>query len=253
MSNIKRAVVFAGYSPDGRIYKDVFPYLEELRKYSEYIIAVYDNKNIEQTELEKLKMYVDEYIIDRHGEYDFGSYKRGFFRLKEKQILDSTDKLLFCNDSIIYQGKSLDLFFKLETEKDFYGLTSYRKEKTENDVNFDDLFHIQSYFLSISKNIYNKIWFNDFISSIKKELDKDDIINRYEIGISRLIEKNGYKIDSFYPTLSCASVNPCLFFLSKTSCFSWGEEQFIFDFCEDEEFFLFEKRNVADLYTIKED
>jgi hypothetical protein len=61
--------------------------------------------------------YVDALIIGRHEEYDFGSYKRGYSYLREKGVLDKVDKLIFCNDSVIFQGRSLEPFFKREREK----------------------------------------------------------------------------------------------------------------------------------------
>jgi len=232
---IKRAVVFAGYSPDGKIFNDVFPYLEELKKHSEYIITVYDNDRLLKSDAEKLVEFADGLILERHGEYDFGSYKRGYSLLKEKGILDSVDKLIFCNDSVIFQGRSLEPFFKKEEKKDFYGFTAYKKGIQYNTAEKNIPPHIQSYFLSISKEIYSTEWFDKFMMSITKEPDKNNVIAKYELGISALIKDHGYDLKTFYPALE---VEPCRTFLARFSGFH--EEM--------EELFFLEKRQYAIAY-----
>ena len=235
MMGKKRAVVFAGYSPNGLIFNDVFAYWRELRKYADYIIAVFDNDGLPKSELDKLPNYVDACILSRHGEYDFGSYKRGFFFLKEKGILDKVDKLILCNDSVIFQGRTLEPFFKREEMKDFYGFTSYSRGVLPDTFQWVNLPHIQSYFLSISKEIYSQDWFSDFMKSVEKQDEKFNVIAKYEIGISKLIEKHGYELTSFYPRLD---TEPCRVFLSRFRGFN----------TEQEELFLLEKRQYAIAY-----
>ena len=228
-----RAVILAGYSWDGKIFEDVFLYLEELRKYSDIIVAVYDNDQLYKSDVERLmSKYADVCILGRHGEYDFGSYKKGYLFLQEKGILNSVDKLILCNDSVIFQGRSLEPFFKREEIKDFYGFTSYKRGVHQDTFEWDDIPHIQSYFLSISKEIFLTKWFDEFIKSIEKQNHKFNVVAKYEIGISKLIEQHGYKLSSFYPMLS---TEPCRTFLSKFRGFH--EEQ--------ENLFLLEKRQYA--------
>ena len=232
----KRAIVFAGYSYDGLVFDDVYPYLKELRKYADYIVAVYDNEKLNDDVVKKLmRDYVDTLIVSRHEEYDFGSYKRGYSYLKEKGVLDKVDKLILCNDSVIFQGRGLEPFFKREVKKDFYGFTAYKKGIQYNTPQKNIPPHIQSYFLSISKEIFSQDWFNDFIMSVKKESGKEDVIINYELGISQLIAKHGYPLTSFYPALE---VELCRTFLARFSGFH--EEM--------EELFLLEKRKYAIAY-----
>ena len=231
----KRAVVFAGFSPNGRIFEDVFPYLEELRNHAGYIVAVYDNAQLNESDKQKLTSLVDALIIQRHEEYDFGSYKRGFCFLKENGILNQADKLLLCNDSVIFQGRSIEPFFKREETKDFYGFTAYKKGIQYNTPQKNIPPHIQSYFLSISKEIFDTDWFQNFIMSVKKEAGKSDVIVNYEIGLSQLIREHGYKLTSFYPALE---VEPCRTFLARFSGFHE----------ELSELFFLEKRQYAIAY-----
>ena len=234
--SVKRAVVLAGYSYDGHIFKDIFSYLEELRKYSDFIVAVYDNNALIKSDVEKLlSKYADICILNNHKEYDFGSYKRGYFYLKEKGILNSVDKLILCNDSVIFQGRSLERFFRNEEKKDFYGFTSYKKGMHEDTFEWDIIPHVQSYFLSVSKEIFLRDWFEDFMKSIEKQKEKYNVVAKYEIGISKLVEKHGFQLSSFYPMLE---TEPCRTFLARFSGFHK----------ELEELYLLEKRQYAIAY-----
>ena len=174
----RRAICFAGYSANCVIDKNVILYLKELKKYSDYIVYVTDN-NIIPSELKKIKNIVDAVICERHNEYDFGSYKRGYFLLKEQNILEKVDSLLFVNDSVIYNGKSLKEVFDLSENKPFYGLTvnshGYNK-LSEGMYGWIKAPHIQSFFAQVSKDIFNSNWFYDFMQSIQHLENKKDII-----------------------------------------------------------------------------
>lgn len=196
----KRACIFASYNKDGIISNDIIRYLKELKKYNDYIIFIADNPIIEK-ELKKISKIVDSYIFQKHGEYDFGSYKRGYFVLKELGVLNKIDALLFCNDSIKYVGKSLKNVFKQSIGHNFFGITSNTGGYKFNDNTYYSNIgssHIQSYFYILSNEIFNSDWIEKFYLSIKKENSKINIIIKYEMGLSKLIKEQGYDIYTFY-------------------------------------------------------
>lgn len=119
-----RVAVFASYDKDNIIQDYVVYYLSELKKVSEKIIFVADC-NYSVDELGKIKHLANEIISKRHGEYDFGSYKRGFFKAKELGWLENCDELILCNDSCygpIYDLKNIFYNMSLH-KKDFWGIT----------------------------------------------------------------------------------------------------------------------------------
>ena len=95
---MKRIAIFAHYDKDNLIEDYVLYYLSELKKNVDDIIFVSDS-NIKQQELDKIKSLVRHYIVGKHGEYDFGSYKRGFKWSNKNLNLANYDELIFCNDS----------------------------------------------------------------------------------------------------------------------------------------------------------
>lgn len=221
----QRAVIFAGYSYNGCLYPDVPAFLEELKKYTDYLIYVSDNSELEQSSIETVARYANKIILGKHNKYDFGSYQAGFNYLYDnKTIYDNLEQIFFCNDSIIYQGQSLESFFKKGINKDFYGLTwhayGFYRNVTESGISYPwaHLPHIQSFLFSVSKEIANKEFFRNFINNIEIEKCKDDIIAKYEIGLSQLISSNGYELHSYYPKVD-ASFEPCGYFLSDGSSY----------------------------------
>lgn len=96
--SFKRLAVFASFNKDGLILDYVVYYLKELKKVVDGIIFVTDNP-ILPTELEKIKDFIVYAECQRHEEYDFGSYKRGFFWAKKNGLLKDCEELVFCNDS----------------------------------------------------------------------------------------------------------------------------------------------------------
>ena len=80
--------------------------------------------DVDNKELEKIQKYCRFIKANKHGEYDFGSYKRGYILAKENNILEQADELIFANDSCY--GPLYDLgkvFEKMETQDiDFWGM-----------------------------------------------------------------------------------------------------------------------------------
>lgn len=142
--------------------------------------------------------------------------------LKKLKILDSVDNILFCNDSVIYNtNASLEPLMEGVKLNDFYGLTINKKGYSKKLILGEDDPHIQSYFLSVSKNIFSKKFFVKFIKSIKKEKRKVRIIYKYEQGLSRTIISHGFSPLSFYPQRDNDSAypDPYYYYLSKDSSF----------------------------------
>ena len=218
LKDSKVAAVVAMHNKNAVIDDNLIKYLSEIKKYTGFIVIAADHPII-PNELEKIKNIVDAVIFTKHYEYDFGSYKRGYFLLKKLGLLQLINNLVFLNDSVIYIGDSLSQQFKQLQEKDFYGLTvnsyGYTRVGTSS-AGYDWGYspHIQSYFFSVSSKIFNAQWFNQFMQKIKYEREKEDIIINYEMGLSKLIISHGYSLNSFYPVIREKSPGPCEMYLS---------------------------------------
>ncbi len=197
---MKRAVIFAHYDKDSIIDDYVIYYIENLKKVADVIVFVSCN---DLAEAEKNKLNVNHIISEEHKEYDFGSYKRGFFYLKENNMLNDIDELIFANDSCYAPLFPFeDMFDKMEKEQcDFWGVTKnnfgIKKDSKKNKYCRAIRPHIQSYFLVFRNKVIHSDIFWNFINNIKIEDNKNDIIINYEIGLSEILTKYGLKSQAY--------------------------------------------------------
>lgn len=181
MSQNKRLFLFAAYDPNSIINDALLYYVSELSKFGDIIICM--DCDCTQSEIDKLKPYSIHQIANRHGEYDFGSYKRAFQYARDNDLLQNYEYVYLVNDSVF--GPMMDLketFDKInEISKDAVGLIESR-HKTHK--------FMESWFVQLNQKIFLSKWFDEFLSSVKKELYKSTITVKYEHGLTKLIEKH---------------------------------------------------------------
>lgn len=182
MSQNKRLFLFAAYDPNSIINDAMLYYVSALSKFGDIIICI--DCDCTQSEIDKLKPYSIYQIANRHGEYDFGSYKRAFQYARDNNLLQNYEYVYLVNDSVF--GPMMDLketFDKInEISKDAVGLIESR-HKTHK--------FMESWFIQLNQKIFLSKWFDEFLSSVKKESHKATITVKYEHGLTKLIEKHG--------------------------------------------------------------
>ena len=180
----KRVAIFATYSEDGVISPQVAPYVAGLREIAKTIVVVFDN-DLLPDEAKKLKGLADNVITGRHGEYDFGSYKRGIAWAREAGHLNQVDNLILCNDSCYGPINSFEPMFTTMDSRnhDFWGVTDSHQYS----------YHLQSYFLVFSKTIVDSPVFKKFFQDIKKQDNVHEVIQKYELGLTKTLINSGFK------------------------------------------------------------
>ena len=196
---MKRIAVFASYSKDGIIAEYVLYYLRGLKKVVSDIIFIADNEVLEGEE-KKIDGLVTYCKCERHGCYDFGSYRRGFEWAEKNGILKDADELIFCNDSCygpIFPFE--EVFTKMESRNcDFWGLTESHFE----------IFHVQSYFLVFKKNVFSSHEFIEFVNSFERQNSFWDYVTKYELHFADTLIKAGFKADSYTSYFNYNRLNP---------------------------------------------
>jgi lipopolysaccharide biosynthesis protein len=127
-------------------------------------------------------------IAERHGEYDFGSYKRGYFWAAEKGILSKYDWIYFVNDSAYGPLRPLGPVLKeLESKgNDIVGMHYINRHPMSP--------YMQSWFVGMTQNIAREKWVADFLRGIRRWEDKRNIIMQYELGFSMLFARHGCRL-----------------------------------------------------------
>ncbi len=185
---MKRIAIFVHFDIHDKVDDYVVFYLKSLKKAVDDIVFVSASK-LDEKELLKVKPYAIHSIVRENIGYDFASYRDGFAYLKQQNILKNYDEVVFCNDSAYGGFHSFKNMFKAMEERkcDFWGLT---------DTYMHD-YHLQSYFLVFRKSVFLSEVFDNFIKSVTVQKTKDDVIQKYEVGLSSMLFKNGFKSSSF--------------------------------------------------------
>src|SRR5258708_28250605 len=132
----RRVAIFAAFDANSEVPERTVFYLRVLRKVVDAIIFVSDNRTL-PTELKKLDGIVLHSICEPHGEYDFGSHKRGYFHAQRTGLLDRAQELILCNDSCFGPISGFETLFErmLGRGCDFWGITGSHQFQ----------YHLQSY------------------------------------------------------------------------------------------------------------
>lgn len=187
----KRLFLFAGYDSQGIIDKTLMRYLQALSDLGD-VIFVMDN-DAPATELSKLKEIPNILYASavRHGEYDFGSYKRAYQYADKKLLLNKYDWIYLVNDSVY--GPLFDIggiLNDLESRGvDLTGMNDFKNNLTPVQV--------QSWFVGLSRRVATAPFIREFMNSICHQAEKQLIVLKYEVGLSQIILRHGYKMSTF--------------------------------------------------------
>ncbi len=181
MSKPKRIFIVAGYDAHGIVDASLVHLVKSLSACGD--VAMYMDSDVSDTELAKLSPYVLYVGAKKHGEYDFGSYRRAYMWARDTAILDSYDFLYLVNDSVY--GPLFDIAPLLHTmesyDTDAFGIVA-KLHKTRP--------HIQSWFIGCRPSVFRTPWFDDFMMSVTKQPDKGQITRLYEQGFTKLVTEH---------------------------------------------------------------
>ncbi|MDE6570673.1 MAG: rhamnan synthesis F family protein [Alphaproteobacteria bacterium] len=180
--SVKRLFLFAAYDADGIVDASLVQYVRALSKFGD-IVLVMDN-DADDAQLKKLAPYVVHAAAVRHGEYDFGSYKRAYMYARAARMLRDCDVLYMVNDSVYAPlrplGDVIDAMERLDA--DAFGPVA----KPHHDHP-----HIQSWFMGCRPSVFRASWFNEFMTSVTKQPNKGAVTKIYEQGFSKRVTDNG--------------------------------------------------------------
>lgn len=221
---VKRICLFAGYDPDGLVDDYVIDYLRALSAHADvYYLA---DCVMQDGELLKLRGIVRDAWAGRHQRYDFGSYSLLANSLVGWDTIGQYDELLLANDSC-YLVTNFDAVFEQMDKRrcDWWGLQATKgiaKTKAEPSNQFkqpvamntvrasmldrfeeDDTydFLIGSYFVAYRKPVMSDPGFRKLLNKVTQQPNKQNVILKYEIGITRYLITQGFVLDTFISSL----------------------------------------------------
>lgn len=188
-SRTKRLFLFAAYDKMGRVDDALTYYTRALAEFGD--VVLYMDATASKSELSKLKHTTIYAGASRHGEYDFGSYKRAYLWATENINLADYDYVYLVNDSVYGPLYPLDRYFSAMENMGHAAFGIVKNPHREHP-------HIQSWFIGTTKSVFLSDWFDDFMRSITKLKNKGEITRLYEQGFSKHILDNNMTWDCLY-------------------------------------------------------
>lgn len=189
MNSVRRLFVFAAFDPDSEVKDSLKYYLSALAKLGD--ISFCADCRMQQTAVGDLGGRLVHFQADKHGEYDFGSYKRAFFAPEVK--LSDYDFIYFLNDSVYGPLFGLEEYLqKMEAlGTGAFGLVMNSRRSGSG-------MHLHSWFLGFKPCVFMEGWFQDFLNSVQKEKSKIEVCVKYEEGLSTLLKEKGIDIKALF-------------------------------------------------------
>lgn len=178
----KRLFLFAGYDAHGTVDASLIYLVRALSNFGDVVVHM-DNDNADGS-IKKLAPYTLHAAAARHGEYDFGSYKRAYIWAYDNLNLGEYDFVYMVNDSIYGPLYDLGEYFSVleRTPHDAFGLVLNPNRAHP---------HIQSWFIGMRPSVFKSTWFDEFMRSVAPQRSKGAITKLYEQGFTaRLIDHN---------------------------------------------------------------
>ncbi|MCR5506813.1 MAG: rhamnan synthesis F family protein [bacterium] len=183
--------LYVGYDKFGKVDDYV---VDAVKRYSKFCDVYYlaDCDLDKSGGVSRLKSYTKFADAYRHGKYDFGSWSELFKKIGWKNV-EKYKRLILVNDSCYGPFYDIEKLCTTDFDKspyDFYGYTM-NKNKSKRKR------HIQSFFFILKHNVFSNKEFQKFFDNVKHLDSKNEIITRYENGLSQLLINQGFKYGKF--------------------------------------------------------
>ena len=189
MSINKRLFLFAGYDKDGIIDDTLVYDVSALSKLGDVVLVM--DSDCKKQEINKIKKYCRYIEAKRHGEYDFGSYKRAYLWATQKLGLKNYDYVYMINDSVY--GPFFDMKYYI-TKMESLGKSAFGMvDKTGGHAP-----HVQSWFIGMGPDVFMSKWFDEFIKSVCRQESKNVVAIMYETGFTTLLKKHNISYSCLY-------------------------------------------------------
>lgn len=184
---MKRLFLFAAYDSLNVVGEMLVSYVRVLSECGD--VVFWADSDFPREELDKLEKFTLYAGAERHSEYDFGSYKRSWKWARENLDIRAYDVLYMVNDSVYgpYSDVRKPLGLLESSGADAFSMVL---NNSRHGV------HLQSWFIGLTKSVFNAQWFDEFIGSVTRLDDKVSVCRSYETGFTSLLLSKGLRLSS---------------------------------------------------------
>lgn len=174
--------VLAHYDRDGEVADHVGYLVDALRAAADRLVVV---SSCRLTPAGRARLAVADTVIERDNRgYDFGAWREAL--LSQPDWTDH-DRVIIANDSFVGPLKPVARLLDGVTA-DVYGVTMSKQA----------LPHVQSYFMAFGPAALRLPAFQSFWQDMELLDDRELVIDRYELGLARLVADAGLRAASYF-------------------------------------------------------
>ena len=187
-----RLAILQQYDPAGGVPHYIREHLKGLRPVARRVVLV-SNSSIAPEDLAATQQVCDEIIERPNTGWDFAGWRDAL----TSEDTGNWDEIILTNSSVmgpLYPLK--DIFAEMERRRsadpfDFWGMVLSRQKRL----------HLQSYFFVFSKGVVQSDAWRTFWQGVADIDEKDEVIRRYETGLTMALAKAGFRYAAYMPDL----------------------------------------------------
>jgi lipopolysaccharide biosynthesis protein len=180
--------LFAHFDPQGVVDPYVVYYLRALHGLGSTIVFVSGSPTLRPESVDPIRPLCAGIFTRRTLSLDFGSWHLAWSILRRRGwSLDQFDRFVIANDSVFGPLFPIEEMWTSFHDADMYGAIESAEQSP----------HLQSFFLAWDLNARTRRFLNDFWDEFQYIVDKDILIQRYEIGLTERARGAGLSIRPF--------------------------------------------------------
>lgn len=193
---MNRILLYIHYNKFDEVSEHVLYQLEQIKPLFSRVILI-SNSRLEKNYMRKLEMIGITEIIQRTNiGFDFAAWRDGMEYVGFDH-LEKYDSVTLMNDTCIGPLWSLEPYFRSfesAIDCDFWGMTNFKKTKYFRE-------HVQSYFVSYSREVVSSKVFKSFWMNVKSYDNVRQVIDNYETKFTSELKRTGFNYQVVFNTL----------------------------------------------------
>lgn len=193
---MNRILLYIHYNKFDEVSEHVLYQLEQIKPLFSRVILI-SNSRLEKNYMRKLEIIGITEIIQRANiGFDFAAWRDGMEYVGFDH-LEKYDSVTLMNDTCIGPLWPLEPYFRSfesAIDCDFWGMTNFKKTKYFRE-------HVQSYFVSYSREVVSSKVFKSFWMNVKSYDNVRQVIDNYETKFTSELKRTGFNYQVVFNTL----------------------------------------------------
>lgn len=193
---MNRILLYIHYNKFDEVSDHVLYQLEQIKPLFSRVILI-SNSHLEKNYMRKLEIIGITEIIQRANiGFDFAAWRDGMEYVGFDHLV-KYDSVTLMNDTCIGPLWPLEPYFRSfesAIDCDFWGMTNFKKTKYFRE-------HVQSYFVSYSREVVSSKVFKSFWMNVKSYDNVRQVIDNYETKFTSELKRTGFNYQVVFNTL----------------------------------------------------